>query len=103
MPMENLVDILNDLELQFPEYSFSIGKRVFKRCIVAKNTRYTGADIVVKQDGIVVRPAVPESKTRLLFGSGGLIFKLFNKKFDEPSLRIFRYLNNSYERVRLNY
>jgi hypothetical protein len=99
--MKKIEEIRIDLEQTFPEYSFSIGKRLFRECVIAKSTKYSGADIFVKADKIVIEAAIPEMKTRILLGSGVLFFKFFSKKFSEPSLRIHNYLGNKIDNVEL--
>ena len=47
-------DIKNELISEFPEYSFFITKRLTGRCIVAKYTKYNGADIFVKKNKIII-------------------------------------------------
>ena len=70
-------------------------------CVIAKNTKYSGADIFVKDDKIVIEAAIPEMKTRVLLGSGVLFLKLFSKKFSEPSVRIHGYLSQKVDNVKL--
>lgn len=97
----NIEEIKTDLEQTFPEYSFSIGRRLLGECVIAKNTKYSGADIFVKDNKIVIEAAIPEMKTRMLLGSGALFFKFFSKKFSEPSLRIYKYLCEKVDNVKL--
>jgi hypothetical protein len=100
MEIEN---VKAELESKFPEYSFSVGKRPFNRpCIIVKNTKYSGADVFIKDKSIVVEAAIPEMTTRMWIGSGVLFLKLFNKRFSEPSKKISRYLQEKYEDVRLS-
>src|SRR5690606_16525131 len=99
--MNELEKIKSDLELAFPEYSFSVGKRLLGECIIAKGTKYSGADIFVTEDQVVVEAAIPEMKTRILLGSGALFLKFFSKKFSEPSLRIYEYLSQKVDNVEL--
>ena len=85
--------IKTKLESKFPEYKYSIGNRKLAGdCIIVKNTKYSGVDIFIKKDKILIEAAIPEMKTRLMIGTGVLFLKLFSKKFKEPSNRIHNYL-----------
>ena len=99
--MKAIENLKTELETAFPEMSFSIGKRIYGQCIIAKKSKYSGADIFVKDDGIIVEAAIPEMKTRLLIGSGAVLLKLFNKNYSEPSLKIKEYLSGKYDNVKL--
>lgn len=99
--MNEIEKIKTDLEQAFPEYSFSVGKRLLGECVIAKNTKYSGADIFVSEDKVVIKAAIPEMKTRMLLGSGVLLLKFFSKKFSEPALRIHGYLSHKIDNVRL--
>ncbi len=82
------------LEKQFPEYEYSIGNRKLAGdCIIVKNTKYSGVDIFIKKNRILLEAAIPEMKIRLLIGAGTLLFRIFSKKFKEPSTKIYDYLN----------
>ncbi|MCE2995903.1 MAG: hypothetical protein ACK5RG_14920 [Cyclobacteriaceae bacterium] len=98
--MRKIEEVKVCLESTFPEYTFSIGKRLLGECIIAKNTKYSGADIFVHDDKIIVEAALPEMKTRILLGSGVLFLKFFSKKFSEPSLKIHYYLAKKYPNVK---
>lgn len=84
-------EIKTELESEFPEYKFSIGKRLFGKCVIVKKSKYCGADIFVKKDKMIIEPAIPEMKTRLLIGSGAVFIKMFKKDYSEPADRIFDY------------
>jgi hypothetical protein len=99
--MNKIEEIKSDLERAFPEYSFSIGKRLLGECVIAKNTKYSGADIFVKDDKIVIEASIPEMKTRILLGSGVLFLKFLSKNFSEPSLKIHNYLRKKNDSVKL--
>jgi hypothetical protein len=89
-------ELKNILENQFPEYKYSIGNRKLAGdCVIVKNTKYSGVDIFIKKDKILIEAAIPEMKTRLLIGAGALLFKFFSKKFNEPSKKIYSFLKNN--------
>lgn len=90
--MTELENLKQDLEEQFPEYEFRLGKRIYGPCIIAKNTRYSGADIFYKNGTYTIEASIPEMRTRLLLGSGALFLKWFSKKYSEPSNKIYMYL-----------
>lgn len=95
------IDLVKDeLCNQFPEYSFFISWRITERCIVAKNTKYSGADIFVKKENIIVEPAIPEWKTGLILGAGAAYKKLYDPNFSIPAVRIVEFLKLNYK-VRL--
>jgi hypothetical protein len=75
--MIKIEEIKMYLEKTVPEYSYSIGKRLFEECIIAKNIKYSGADIFVKDNKIIIEAALPEMKTRILLGSGVLFLNFF--------------------------
>ena len=87
-------DYKKNLEIEFPEYEFSIGKRIYEKCIIAKKSKYCGADIFFKKNKLVIESSIPEMKTRLLIGGGALLVKSFKKDFSEPVDRIFEYFEN---------
>tara|TARA_R110002072_G_scaffold288014_2_gene454016 strand:+ start:289 stop:522 length:234 start_codon:yes stop_codon:yes gene_type:complete len=72
-------EIKTELELNFPEYQFKLGKRIYGKCIIAKKSKYSGADIFVKENKIIVESGIAEMKTRLLIGSGAVLLKKFTK------------------------
>jgi hypothetical protein len=94
--MYDLELVKKQLEAEFPDLSFSNGKRIYGNCIIAKKSKYSGADIFVRKNKIVVDAAIPEMKTRFLIGAGVLYLKFFNKNFSEPSIRIFEFLKKNY-------
>ena len=94
-------EIKTELELNFPEYHFKIGKRVYGKCIIAKKSKYSGADIFVKENKIIVEPAIPEMKTRLLVGGGAILLKNFRKDYSEPASRILKFLRDQNKTVEL--
>ena len=49
-----LEEIRKELETNFPEYEFSIGKRIYGKCIIAKKSKYSGADIFIKGNKISI-------------------------------------------------
>jgi len=98
--MRRIEEVKAYLKETLPEYSYSLGKRLLGECIIAKNTKYSGADIFVKEDQITIEAALPEMKTRILLGSGVLFLKIFSKKFKEPSLKIHYYLTKKYPNVK---
>lgn len=93
--------IKKDLELEFPQYQFSIVKRIYGKCIITKKSKYSGADIYVKENRIIVEPGVPEMKTRLLIGGGAVLLKMFRKDFNEPALEIAKFLEERSQNVEL--
>lgn len=90
----NIQELHKKLETRFPEYEFGIGKRIYGQCIIAKKSKYSGADIFIKNDKILLEAGIPEMKTRLLLGSGALLLKMFKKDYNEPCLKIFNYLTS---------
>lgn len=97
--MPSIENLKTELELAFPEMSFSFGKRIYGQCLIAKKTTYSGADIFVKDNGITIEASIPEMKTRLLIGGGAVLLKFFNKNYSQPSLRIKEYLSAKYDNV----
>lgn len=97
----NIEDLKNRLEANFPNYEFKLGKRIYGKCIIAKKSKYSGADIYVKENSVTIEAAIPEMKTRLLIGSGALLLKMFRKDFNEPCLKISEYLKSEKIAVRV--
>ena len=89
--------VKEELASQFPEYSFFMTRRLTGRCIVAKYTKYNGADIFVKKDRIIVEAAIPEWKTRLMIGAGAVYRKITDKSFSDIALKIRDFLSNKYD------
>lgn len=98
MPEINVVK--EELSFRFPEYIFFISWRLTGRCIVVKNSKYSGADIFVKKNYIIVEPSIPEWKTRILLGAGAVYKKIKDPNYSVPAVRIMEYLNHTYK-VRL--
>lgn len=92
MKTNDLEELRIKLIEQFPEYEFRIGKRIYGQCIIAKKSKYSGADVFIKKDKILIEASVPEMKTRLLLGAGAVFLKFFRKDFGEPCQRIAEYL-----------
>ena len=89
----NFEELKDKLENQFPEYEYRLGNRKLAGdCLIVKKTKYSGVDIFIKKDRILLEAAIPEMKTRLLIGAGALLFRIFSKKFKEPSAKIYEYL-----------
>jgi hypothetical protein len=99
--MHDIENLKSELEKQFPEFSFRLGRRIYGKCIIAKKSKYSGADIYLTNKRIIVEPSVPEMKTRLVIGAGALFLKYFNKDFSEPASKIKAYLSQNYEHVAL--
>ena len=99
--MPSIDNVKSELEAAFPEMSFRIGKRLFQECLIAKMTKYSGADIFVRENAIIIEAAIPENKTRLLIGAGAVFLKFFKKSYTEPSLRIKEFLGKIYDNVRV--
>ena len=99
--MNTIEEIIAALEKAFVEMEFTIGKRIYGKCIIAKKSTYCGAAIFVTNNSIVVEAAIPETKTRLLIGGGAILLKLFAKNYTEPSLKIYAFLSNNYANVQL--
>jgi hypothetical protein len=89
--------IKEKLSSQFPEYSFSLTRRLSGRCIVAKKSKYNGADIFVKNDRIIIEAAIPEWKIRIMLGAGAIYKKVTDKNFSETALQIKEFLSRSYD------
>jgi len=86
-----------ELTEHFPEYFFFKTRRLTGRCIVAKKSKYCGADIFVKGDRIIVESAIPDWTTRLFLGAGAAYKKLTDQKFSEAAMEIKDFLNGKYE------
>ena len=95
--MLDINKIKEELISQFPEYSFFVSRRLNGRCIVAKKTKYRGADIFVKKDRIVIDAAIPEWKTRFILGAGAAYIRLTKKDFFEVALQIRDFLGHRYD------
>ncbi|MEZ4795770.1 MAG: hypothetical protein R2785_01260 [Flavobacteriaceae bacterium] len=91
--------IKTELESEFPEYEFSVGKRIYGKCLIVKKSKYCGADIFIKNDKMIIEPAIPEMKTRLLIGGGAALLKMFKKDYSEPADRIFEYLKMKNKKI----
>ncbi|CAM1340570.1 hypothetical protein [Tenacibaculum amylolyticum] len=97
----NLEELKIELEKKFPKYEYNLGKRgLGGECVIVKNTKYSGVDIFLKKDTIVLEAAIPEMKTRLLLGAGVLFLKMFSKKFNAPSKEIHSYFKETNRNVR---
>lgn len=99
--MPSIEELKAELETAFPAISFRIGKRIYGECIIAKKSKYSGADIFIKEDSIILEAAIPDMKTRLLVGSGAILLKFFNKGFSLPALQIANYLKPRYTNIKL--
>ena len=98
--MLDINNIQEELATQFPELSFFITWRLLGKCIVAKKSKYNGADIFIKKKRIVVEASIPEWKTRMFLGAGAVYLKYTDRKFSETALRVKDFLSNKYD-VRL--
>lgn len=97
----NLEELKIELEKNFPKYEYSLGKRgLVGSCIIVKNTKYSGVDIFLKKNTIVLEAALPEMKTRLMLGTGVLFLRIFSKKFNDPSKKIHSYFKQTNRKVR---
>jgi len=90
-----LEDLKRELEGEFPHYEYRMGKRIYGKCLIVKNTKYSGADIFFKKNKFTIEASIPEMKTRLLLGGGAVYLKLFRKSYSEPSEKIYAYLKES--------
>jgi hypothetical protein len=94
-----MIDI-NQLKIllteQFPEYTFFTTRRLQGKCIVAKNAKYSGADIFIKKHRIIVESAIPEWKTRLMLGAGAVYKKMTDPEYSIPAKRISEFLNKRF-------
>ncbi len=89
-----------ELENQFPEYQFTIAKRIYGKCIVAHKSKYRGADIYVNENKITVQSCVPDKKARILIGGGALFLKIFKKDFSEAETEMIKYFKSINKHVR---
>ncbi|WP_460218030.1 hypothetical protein [Psychroserpens sp. MEBiC05023] len=99
--MVTLDALKKDLEFYFKTYKFSIGKRIYGRCVIAEKSKFCGADIYIKSNKIHVQAGIPRMKTRLLVGGGAVILKMFSKRYSEPSYDIYEYLSEIHTNVKL--
>lgn len=99
--MHSLESIKSELEAQFPEMAFSMGRRIYGKCIVANKSKYRGADIFLSRNGIVIDPAIPEMKTRLLIGAGAVFLRYFKKDFCVPAQEIKAFLETKHRNVQI--
>lgn len=99
--MHQLESIKTELEARFPEMTFSMGRRIYGKCIVARQSKYCGADIFLSKTGIVIDAAIPEMRTRLLIGAGAILLKYFNKNFSVPAKEIQAFLQTKYPNVQI--
>lgn len=72
-----------ELEKQFPELIFFKTRRVFGSCIVAKRSKFYGADIFIRGNKIFVEAAIPNWTTRFFLGAGAVYLKLKDSKYEE--------------------
>lgn len=95
--MIDIDQLQQELTGQFPEFAFFRARRLTGRCIVAKKSKYYGADIFVKGDRIVVEPAIPDWTTRLIMGAGAAYKKLTDSNYNEVASNIRDYLSQKYQ------
>jgi len=95
--MLNIDQFKQELTEHFPEYTFFKTRRLTGRCIVAKESKYYGADIFVKSDSIVVEAAIPDWTTRLVLGAGAAYKKLTDSKYGEVATQIQKFLSTKYK------
>ena len=95
----NIEELIKELESSFPDYEFRTGKRIYGKCIIAKKNRYSGADLFIKQEKIIIESAIPEMKTRLLLGAGAVLLRFFKKDYHEPRDTISEYLFNKGHKI----
>lgn len=98
--MERTEAIKAELEKAFPEWAFTLGKRLRGTCIIAKKSKYAGAEIYVSASGIIIEAAIPSMKTRMLLGAGAVLLKYLHPRYNEPALRIKVYLSDRYPHVK---
>ena len=89
--------IKEELTVQFPEYSFFTTRRLIGRCIVARKSKYYGADIFIKKDRMVIEAAIPDWGTRLLLGAGALYKKISDPNFSEVAIQMKEFLSSTYK------
>lgn len=97
--MERTEAIQAALEKAFPQWTFTMGKRLQGTCIIAKKSNLIGAEIYVSPTKIVVQAAIPSMKMRMLLGAGAILVKYLNKRYSEPALCIKVYLSGMYPSV----
>lgn len=95
--MLDIDQLKQELTEHFPEYTFFKTRRLTGHCIVAKKSKYYGADIFVKSDRIVVEAAIPEWTTRLFLGAGAAYKKLTDSKYGEVAKEIEKFLTPKYK------
>ena len=95
--MLDIDQIIQELTDNFPEYKFFKTQRLTGRCIVAKKSKYYGADIFVKGNEIIVEAAIPDWTTRLVLGAGAAYKKITDRKYAEVATQIQNYLGHKYE------
>ena len=97
----NLEELKTELEKNVPEYEYTLGKRGFYgECVIASNTKYSGADVFIKKGTIVIDSGPPAMKTRLLLGAGLVLLKIFSKKFNIPAKVLHAYFKETNRKVR---
>lgn len=94
--MPNGEDVKADLEAHFPDYSFFNARRISGRCIVAKKSKYCGADIYVKVDRVVIEAAIPEWKTRFMLGAGAALKRVSDPHYFDAAEEVTNYLRDKY-------
>ena len=97
--MVQLDDLKKELEFYFKDYQFSLGKRIYGKCIIAEQSKYSGAAIYIKNNEILIEAGIPKMKTRLLVGGGAVLLKIFSKSYNAPSIAICEYLSEIYDHV----
>jgi len=97
----DLSELKTQLEEAFPQYQFSLGKRITGPCLIARKNRFSGADVFIKPSGIIIEAGIPEFKTRLLVGAGAVWLKARRHDFHEPAQSIYQYLLEKGQQVRL--
>jgi len=95
--MLDIDQIIQELTDNFTEYKFFKTRRLAGHCIVAKKSKYYGADIFVKGSEIIVEAAIPDWSTRLVLGAGAAYKKLTDSKYGEVAAQIQHYLSQKYE------
>jgi hypothetical protein len=98
--MERTETIKAELEKAFPEWEFTMGHRLRGACIIAKKSKYSGAEIYVSPAEINIEAVIPSMKTRMLLGAGAVLLKYLHKRYNEPALRIKVYLSGRYPHVK---
>jgi hypothetical protein len=95
--MQDLDLLKNELEKAFNYYEFFFARRLAGRRLVAKSSKYSGADIWLRNGTIVIEPAIPEWKTRLVLGAGAVYLKATNQEYRIPAKKIAEYLMTTYK------